>query len=304
MSTVIVPEDADRNARLFTVLLEGRDRTIWCGTMKHLYRLERHGERFELLPLDIGSGEHSKRVAVLDLLEDRQGSLWLASFSGVFRRGPDGATQQFTKSEGLPDNNIHDLLEDHQGRVWAATRLGGFFRFAAHEGYGPLVVAEVFNQQNGLQTDWIFQLFETSDRRFWVATNKGLVEFFPDGDEQGRRFHTYTRRNGLSFQEITALNEDTGGNLWLGTIAAGAMKLARNGLHHLQRAGWYVGVQLDFRGRSGWRLLQRFHSRRSTGKRLRRQEPEPAAPEFGCLLSALWSFRRPALRMVQARCLL
>src|SRR6185436_7941352 len=74
-----------------------------------------------------------------------------------------------------------------------------------------------------------FQLYEASDRRFWVATNKGLVEFFPNGDGQGQRFSVWTRRNGLSFQEIFALNEDTGGNLWLGTNANGAMKLARNG---------------------------------------------------------------------------
>ena len=246
MFTVIVPEDEDRNARLFTVLIEGRDGTIWCGTMKHLYRLERHGERFELLRVDIGTGEHPKKLAVLDLLEDRRGTLWMASFSGVFRRQPDGSTEQFTKREGLPDNNIHDLLEDHRGRLWAGTRLGGFFRFAAPEDHAPLVVAEVFNQQNGLQTDWVFQLFETSDRRFWVATNKGLVEFFPDGDGQGRRFLTYTRRNGLSFQEITALNEDTGGNLWLGTIAAGAMKLARNGFVTYDEQDGMVAVNAIF----------------------------------------------------------
>ncbi|MCM3870497.1 MAG: hypothetical protein ND895_07390 [Pyrinomonadaceae bacterium] len=251
MFTVIVSEDDDRNARVFTVLIEARDGTIYCGTLKHLYRLARHGERFELVPVDIGNGGPAKRVAVLDLLEDHRGSLWLASFSGVFRRQPDGRTEQFTKSEGLPDNNIHDLLLDHQGRVWAGTRLGGFFRFAAQEEHTPQVVAEVFNEQNGLQTDWVFQLFETSDHRFWLATNKGLVEFFPNGDGQGRRFHTYTRRNGLSFQEITALNEDTGGNLWLGTIAAGAMKLARNGFVTYGEQDGLVSVNSIFEDAGG-----------------------------------------------------
>lgn len=33
----------------------------------------------------------------------------------------------------------------------------------------------------------------------------------------------------MSYQEITALSQDLGGNLWLGTNAAGVMKLARNG---------------------------------------------------------------------------
>jgi ligand-binding sensor domain-containing protein len=57
-----------------------------------------------------------------------------------------------------------------------------------------------------------------------------LVEFFPNGDGHHRRFRSYTRKNGLSFQEITALAEDSSNNLWLGTNTAGTMKLARNGL--------------------------------------------------------------------------
>ncbi|HKQ74642.1 MAG TPA: two-component regulator propeller domain-containing protein, partial [Blastocatellia bacterium] len=223
MFTVVVPADEDRYARATTALLERRDGAVWCGTMKRLYRLERRGGRFELLPVDNGIGES------LDLLEDRHGSLWVASFHGLFRHRPDGGTEQYTKRDGLPDNNIHDLLEDHQGRLWVGTRLGGFFRFAADSSHASPVVAEAYNQQNGMTTNWVFQLFETSDHRFWVATNKGIIEFFPGGDGQGRRFRAYTRRNGLSFQEITALNEDTGGNLWLGTGSAGAMKLARNG---------------------------------------------------------------------------
>src|SRR5262245_50570356 len=230
MFTVVVPEDKDRYAKGVTALLESRDGVIWLGTMKRLYRLEQRGRSFELHPHDLGVvGGNPKQVHILDLLEDRHGSLWIASLSGLFRRWPDGRTEVYTKRDGLTDDNIHDLLEDHQGRLWVATRLGGIFRFAADDSHAMPVVAEAYNLRNGLPTNWVFQLYETSDRRFWVATNKGLVEFFPKGEGQERRFRAYTRRNGLSFQEITALNEDTGGNLWMGTNTAGAMKLAHNG---------------------------------------------------------------------------
>src|SRR6185436_19528451 len=43
MFTVVVPTEEVRNARAATVLLESRDGAIWCGTMKNLYHLERHG---------------------------------------------------------------------------------------------------------------------------------------------------------------------------------------------------------------------------------------------------------------------
>ncbi len=251
--TVVIPEDEDRQARAVNVLYEDRAGTIWCGTMKHLYRLERHDNRFKLLSVDMGSaGEHAAEVYVYDLLEDHSsGSLWIAAANGLFQRRSDGRVEHYTKRDGLPDDVIHDLLEDHQGRLWAATRLGGFFRFVADNSRGSLLVAEVYNKQNGLPTNWVFRLFETADHNFWIATNFGVVAFFPEGDEHGQRFRAYTKRHGLSFQEVTALNEDSGGNLWLGTNTAGAMKLARDGFVTYDEQDGVDSVGAIFADRAG-----------------------------------------------------
>src|SRR5207244_7501047 len=160
-------------------------------------------DRLSLAPVPL----ETKDTFINDLLEDRGGSLWIASFSGLFSRGADGRITRYTRREGLPDETIHDLLEDHQGQLWAATRSGGFFRFDPSN--SQKFVAEVHDKKNGLPTDWVFQLFETSDRRFWLATNAGLIEFFPEALKKDLHFRTYTRRNGLTFHEITALNEDS-----------------------------------------------------------------------------------------------
>src|SRR5437763_9268953 len=88
MFTVVVPEDEDRQARVINMLYEDRGGTIWCGSMKHLYRLERHDNRFKLLSVDMGTaGGHAAEVYVYDLLEDHSsGSLWIAAANGLFRR--------------------------------------------------------------------------------------------------------------------------------------------------------------------------------------------------------------------------
>ena len=231
MFTVVVPEDQDRLARSITVLFEDRDGAIWCGSHKGLLRLELTGGRLELRPVDIKMpATYANQGHVQDLLEDRHGSLWVATGVGLYRRWPDGSAARYTTSDGLPDNNIHDLLEDHQGQLWATTREAGFFRFVADHSHASPVVAETHVcTVNGKPIPWVFQLFETSDRRFWVATNAGISEFFPGRDADGSEFHSFSKENGLSFREITALNEDMGGNLWLGTNTMGAMKLARNG---------------------------------------------------------------------------
>src|SRR5437870_5993408 len=144
MFTVVLSEDQDRGARAANVLLEDRNGTIWCGTMKHLYRLERSENVFKLVPVDLGA----KEIFILDLLEDRNGCLWIGSFSGLYCRRPEGLVEHYTKRDGLPDEVIHDLLEDHQGRFWAATRNGGFFRFVEKETNKGPFVAEVHNKKN------------------------------------------------------------------------------------------------------------------------------------------------------------
>lgn len=254
MFTVVIPEDEDRAARAVNVLLEDRSGTIWCGTMKHLYRLERTNDRFKLVPVDIGT----KEIFVLDLLEDRSGALWIGSFSGLYCRRSDGRIEHYAPRDGLPDEVIHDLMEDREGRLWAATRSGGLFRFVPDNTGKSSFVAEVHNKQNGLPTNWIFQLFETSDHRFWLATNVGLVEFFPDTEKKDERFRIYTRRSGLSYQEITALNEDMSGNLWLGTNMTGVMKLERHGFLTYDEQDGIATVNAIFSDQAGGVCFRAF----------------------------------------------
>ena len=108
-----------------------------------------------------------------------------------------------------------------------------------------------------LPSRWVSQLFETSQHRLWVATAKGLVEYLPAGDAQGRHFLTYGARNGLTYDGIDALGEDIGGSLWLSISDEGLMKLAnsgltaygeRDGLHHVGAIFEDRAHQLCFRG--------------------------------------------------------
>ncbi|HZE69724.1 MAG TPA: two-component regulator propeller domain-containing protein, partial [Pyrinomonadaceae bacterium] len=226
--TVVLPESEDRNAKAITALLEARDGTIWCGTLRGLYRLDSSAGRFALLPVDLRMPSKSQEEGfVLDLLEDRYDSLWVAAPSGLYRRWADGSVARYTLSEGLPGMYLQDLFQDTHGQLWAATRDAGFFRFEADETHAPPAVVRAYQKWDG-HTKWVYQIFETSDHRFWVATNAGLVEFVPDSSNTESQFHCYSTKNGLAYSEITALNEDMSGNLWLGSYA-GAMKLVRDG---------------------------------------------------------------------------
>jgi ligand-binding sensor domain-containing protein/two-component sensor histidine kinase len=231
MFTIIRPTDEDRHARSVSVLVEGRDGTIWCGTLKGLYRLDTNGGRFALVPVDLGMpGEFDEQRFVNDLVEDRLGSLWAATPSGLYRRFADGSTARYTSSDGLPGNFLQDLLLDHDGRLWVGSRDAGLFQLNTDETPAKPSIAFALVPKGLQMSEWINQLFETSDHKLWAASAGGLIEIIPSGDTEGRLYHPYSQQNGLSANNVSALNEDTDGNLWLGSgSGTGVMKLVRSG---------------------------------------------------------------------------
>jgi ligand-binding sensor domain-containing protein/two-component sensor histidine kinase len=253
MFTVITPQAEHQVVKAVTSLLEDHSGTIWCGTWKGLYRLELTGGYLALRPVSTGMPDllHGEEQAVSDLLEDRHGSLWIAARSGLYRRWPDGSAARYTKRDGLPDDFLHDLLQDRENRLWAGTRYGGFFQFDADNTHSAPVVVRAFSTREGMPTPWVFQLFEGSDHKFWIATARGLLEFYPERDKQGRSFRSYSERNGLTYFDITALNEDLGGNVWLGTNNSGVMRVERNGFVTYDERDGIYSVNSIFGDRAG-----------------------------------------------------
>lgn len=60
---------------------------------------------------------------VNSLIQSRDGSIWVASNSGVFRFFRD-YWMHCGSEEGIPDSNVRQLLEDTRGELWAATGRG------------------------------------------------------------------------------------------------------------------------------------------------------------------------------------
>jgi hypothetical protein len=89
----------------------------------------------------------------------------------------------------------------------------------------------------------VFQLFEVRPQ---IQPCNG--EFFPGETNRDDRF-VLTARNGLTYFDITALNEDLAGNVWLGTNNSGFIRVERNGLSPT-RAGWYLFSQFVFGDRA------------------------------------------------------
>ncbi|WP_338791642.1 two-component regulator propeller domain-containing protein [Bernardetia sp. MNP-M8] len=152
-----------------------------------------------------------------DILEDRDGFVWIATDDGLNRY--DG--QKFTiykhirsDSTTIPDNEVRRLYEDATGKIWIGTVSGlcvydkntnQFKSYRNHE-----------KNSNSLINNYITAIEEDQDF-LWIGTLKGLSKF----DTKKETFTNYSTQEKnsllLGSNEITSLLIDNQNQLWIGT---------------------------------------------------------------------------------------
>jgi signal transduction histidine kinase/ligand-binding sensor domain-containing protein len=182
--------------------------------------------------------------AFTQVIEDHEGSLWLATEGHGLYRLHRQFVHAYSKEDGLIDSNVYPIYQDHSGVVWIGAWRGGLSRFEAGK-FTSYTVA------NGLPSPLVTSLYEDRDGQLWVATYKGLCIVVngrlrkPSGPalpeqtvvqviQQDRRgalwFGTpkglvkysngitqiFTTRDGLATNDVHAIVESQSGDLWIG----------------------------------------------------------------------------------------
>ena len=269
---------------VMTSLLEDQDGSIWCGSDEGLFRLDERGGRWVMTKIDLGAPtETSAQSEINGLLRDRRGDLWIAAFSGIYRRTLDGRIDRFTGRRGLPGPIATALMEDSKGRIWVGTGTG-LFRFKPAPRPGELNVDRVYTTKNGLPGNYIRTLLESADGSLWIGTLSGLAR--TDWIRNpAAAVEAYSAAQGLKGTDIAALVHDRDSNIWVGS-AGGAKKIARTGfLTFTETAGLVssnaVSIFENQAGEicvvtlaAGRQAIHRFDGRRYIASSLRLAESE------------------------------
>jgi ligand-binding sensor domain-containing protein/GAF domain-containing protein len=180
-----------------------------------LPQMQANTVRFERLTVEDGLSQN----AVLVILQDQQGFLWLGTEDGlnryngydfvVYKHNPDDPTT-------LADNVVSTIYLDQAGELWIGTR-SGLDRFDRESGAFIHYQHEPTDPQS-LGGPWVAAIFEDSTGTLWVGTaSAGLDQL----DRTTSTFTHYVHDPGdpatLADNSIRAIYEDSRGELWIGT---------------------------------------------------------------------------------------
>ncbi len=239
-------------------LLQDHEGTVWAGLQAmpnwRLCAVKSGGVQCYGNSGSLGLGAGS-------LFEDRGGTLWAGTETGLFRwqlsspkdfplpppmreihafaEGDNGAllvairggiiqlaagiADAYLLPGVVPQFNPFGLLRDRNGGLWIGTKDRGLLHL--HQGR-----TDVFAESDGLSGDHVTTLFEDLEGNVWVATVNGLDRF------RDVAVATISIKQGLSSASVESVLAARDGSVWLGT---------RDGLNR-----WHDGLITIYRKRS------------------------------------------------------
>ncbi|OGV07170.1 MAG: hypothetical protein A2499_06220 [Stygiobacter sp. RIFOXYC12_FULL_38_8] len=159
-------EDSGLPSNDISDLLISKQGFLWIGTEFGLARFD----GAEIKNYNLLNTPEIKANKVLDLYEDKSGSLWFANGTGGIVKYLGGVFNRYGIENGLPENNCSGIVEDKSGVYWIGTRGGGLVTLKGNS-------IKTMNLKNGFPSDRITAIAKDKDDNIWVGTNnKGVVK--------------------------------------------------------------------------------------------------------------------------------
>jgi signal transduction histidine kinase/ligand-binding sensor domain-containing protein len=175
--------------RIITLVADGAD-SLLVGTETGLERIA--GGRIERvagLPRDQVTAVH----------RDRDGNVWIGTYSHGLFRLTGGTLASYGIDDGLLNPTVRSIFEDSEGSIWIGSN-GGLEQFRS----GAFIN---WDKRHGLDDDYVRTIFEDRDGVRWVGSAKGLHRW------NGERWV----REGSGPAGILSMAESRDGTRWLGT---------------------------------------------------------------------------------------
>lgn len=208
--TIYNPENCVIPSRLYSSIIESKDKTIWVGTYGGIGHFD--GTNWESIQTtELG---YYFDDGILSLTETRDGTLWfgcgLEGSKWVLKY--DGINSRIFDDKAIPlPYSIAVIIEDNKNVIWFGG--GGGLVTYKNEKWSTPIGTEKMNSSR------VNSIIELDNGDMWIGTDRGI--YFYDGN-------TFTQievsnYNLSEFNEITTMNINSNGDLLVGTIHNGIL---------------------------------------------------------------------------------
>lgn len=193
------------------------DGRVWLATLRGLSILNFSDGGFTNIRYAIQKPEGISRGSIHDVIKDRFGGYWVATYSGGLNYyHPQNNLFEHYKhtagvEDGLSENDVTGFLESADGNIWISTGRGlNHYHMASGRfvHYGA-------EASGGLSNRIIKTMVPDRHGNLWIGTYHGLNYFDTEKGTFKQFFHV-PGRNSLNQNQVHALYLDEDGLLWIG----------------------------------------------------------------------------------------
>ncbi|MBB6480465.1 sensor histidine kinase [Spirochaeta isovalerica] len=209
-------------------LLEDREGYFWISIYnKGINRVNPHNG--EIIRFSREADNENRRLEnniVADILEDRDGNIWIATNEGLNMWNPLNDEMHRISLKALTGYSRNDyyiftgIYQDSEGIFWAGTHNSGLIRYDSAKNSSQLYSMDPENESS-ISDNLIYDILERKNGQLWIATNKGLNLLDRKTGLFTRFLLDRSNRTGINSNNVRQLLESRNGELWIGTGGGG-----------------------------------------------------------------------------------